>query len=569
MRKLKKAIFTLVVFILTFSLAAFSGCVASITCISHVDENRDGKCDHCKQKVKVEEETNVEKITMKTLPNKTYYALNDTVLDLTGGVITVTYNDGTPEADLPLDAEGVSVTTPSMVSEGKKGVSVTYGGKRTSFTIEVGVAKFVVSFDLCYEGGTSIQSQDVMINSYASAPEEPVRDGYDFIGWYTTKEYGVLFDFAMTPITENTTVYAKWAQKFIVTYAANYTGGEDIEDYTTNGKADSTKRPADRTGYNFAGWYKDAACSEPFSFDTEITGDTTVYAKWVSDNVQMYTVTFDHNYGETHETSETRVAEGATVAMPATPTRDSVSTKGHQASDFVFGGWYTDAECKNQYDFSEAVTANITLYAKWTGTYIFEAEHVSFIDPSTGLPMQGMGASGGSVGANMVDSPAPGMEGINASNGYYVTYLYSPGLTLSFIIESDRDVSDATLIFRISAESAPYAITPTGDDGVTDNGTKLSQYIIMLNDVAINYETIEILDVSGHTSTGNRRPFSDFTIAVNLSLKKGQNVFSFITANTNGMGGTMAATAPVIDCIKVQTSAELSWDPITSNEFGQ
>lgn len=569
MRKLKKAIFTLVVFILTFSLAAFSGCVASITCISHVDEDRNGKCDHCKQKVTLEEETNVEKITMKTLPNKTYYALNDTKLDLTGGVITVTYNDGTPEADLALDAEGVSVTTPSMTSGGMKGVSVSYGGKRTSFTIEVGVAKFEVSFDLCYEGGTGIESQNIAVNSFASAPEKPVRDGYDFIGWYTTEEYDVLFDFAITPITENMTLYAKWSQKFMVTYAANYAGGEDIKDYTTNGKADSGKRPAERTGYNFAGWYRDADCKEPFNFDTEITANTTIYAKWVADNVQMYTVTFDHNYGETHVTSQTQVAEGSPVATPATPQRDSVSTKGHQVSDFTFGGWYTDAECKNEYDFSTAVTQDLTLYAKWTGLYVFEAEHVSFIDPNTGLPMQGMGASGGSQGANMVDSPAPGMEGINASNGYYVTYLYSRGLTLTFMINSDRDVSDATLIFRISAENVPFALCPSGGGDYTENGTLRSDYMIMLNGKPINYETIEITDVTGHTSTGGRRPFSDFTIAVNLTLKKGMNTFAFTTANTNGMGGTMAATAPVIDCIKVQTSAELNWDPITSNEFGQ
>jgi len=32
---------------------------------------------------------------------------------------------------------------------------------------------------------------------------------------------------------------------------------------------------------------------------------------------------------------------------------------------YDFAGWYTDADCTTAYDFSSAVTADITLYAKW------------------------------------------------------------------------------------------------------------------------------------------------------------------------------------------------------------
>ncbi len=34
-----------------------------------------------------------------------------------------------------------------------------------------------------------------------------------------------------------------------------------------------------------------------------------------------------------------------------------------------FGGWFTDADCKNPYNFDNAVTDNITLYAKWSPAY--------------------------------------------------------------------------------------------------------------------------------------------------------------------------------------------------------
>ena len=49
-------------------------------------------------------------------------------------------------------------------------------------------------------------------------------------------------------------------------------------------------------------------------------------------------------------------ASGSTVTKPADPTREG----------YAFGGWYTDEACTKAYDFSAAVTADMTLYAKWT-----------------------------------------------------------------------------------------------------------------------------------------------------------------------------------------------------------
>ncbi len=48
-------------------------------------------------------------------------------------------------------------------------------------------------------------------------------------------------------------------------------------------------------------------------------------------------------------------ASGSTVAKPADPTREG----------YTFAGWYTDEACTEAYDFSVAVTADMTLYAKW------------------------------------------------------------------------------------------------------------------------------------------------------------------------------------------------------------
>ena len=119
--------------------------------------------------------------------------------------------------------------------------------------------------------------------------------------------------------------------------------------------------PADPTasGWTFKGWYRESACTNAYDFSTPITGDVTLYAKWTEEGTTptptYYTVTFDANGHGTAPAAQT-VEEGKTVTKPADPA----------ASGWTFGGWYTEKEGKNAFDFSTAVTGSITLYAKWT-----------------------------------------------------------------------------------------------------------------------------------------------------------------------------------------------------------
>ena len=68
---------------------------------------------------------------------------------------------------------------------------------------------------------------------------------------------------------------------------------------------------------------------------------------------QAHRVKFDTQGGSSIDNQTP--ASGSTVAKPADPTREG----------YTFGGWYTDAACTKAYDFSAAVTADMTLYAKW------------------------------------------------------------------------------------------------------------------------------------------------------------------------------------------------------------
>lgn len=220
-----------------------------------------------------------------------------------------------------------------------------------------GTPTYTVTFD-ANGHGTAPASQTVLSGYTATEPTAPTAAGWVFGGWYKEVACTNAFDFA-TPITGNITLYAKWTEEgttpvptyYTVTFDANGHGIAPAVQTVESGK--TAAKPADptETGWVFGGWYKEKECTNSFDFATPITGNITLYAKWT---VAAYTVTFDANGHGTAPAAQT-VEHGKTAAKPANPT----------ASGWTFKGWYKEAACTNAYDFSTAVTGDITLYAKW------------------------------------------------------------------------------------------------------------------------------------------------------------------------------------------------------------
>ena len=73
--------------------------------------------------------------------------------------------------------------------------------------------------------------------------------------------------------------------------------------------------------------------------------------------VKRYTVTFDANGKDAAIPDSQRVKEGKAATEPSTKP---------QCKGYTFAGWYTDEACTQAYDFSAPVTADLTLFAKWT-----------------------------------------------------------------------------------------------------------------------------------------------------------------------------------------------------------
>lgn len=99
----------------------------------------------------------VSSIMVSTLPDKTEYIQNQDTLDVTGGKITVYYNDGTNEI-INLTSNMVSGFDNSTV--GTKTLTVTYGGKSTSYKIEI-----VNSTENEFAGGDGTEDNPYLIST--------------------------------------------------------------------------------------------------------------------------------------------------------------------------------------------------------------------------------------------------------------------------------------------------------------------------------------------------------------------------------------------------------------------
>ncbi len=125
-----------------------------------------------------------------------------------------------------------------------------------------------------------------------------------------------------------------------------------------------------RGSFRLRGWYYDADFTLPFSYESPITEDITLYAKWV----EVFTITYYKN-------------DGSDLNMQQEYDRDTVIQLSApvfgEREDYGFLGWsLTEGENNslNYYSFDEiTITSDLTLYAVWTSDIIT----ITYIDTSS------------------------------------------------------------------------------------------------------------------------------------------------------------------------------------------
>jgi len=134
---------------------------------------------------------------------------------------------------------------------------------------------------------------------------------------------------------------------YLVTFEEN--GGTSVTDITVS--VISSSPVTTKTGFTFAGWFTDSACTSAITFPYTVTQATTLYAKWVDNSAATFAVTYEENGG----TSVTDVTVSVISSSP-------VSTK----TGYTFVGWFTNSACTGSaITFPYTVTQATTLYAKW------------------------------------------------------------------------------------------------------------------------------------------------------------------------------------------------------------
>jgi uncharacterized repeat protein (TIGR02543 family) len=188
--------------------------------------------------------------------------------------------------------ETASVPTPTRAGYTFLGWSATDGGSVISLPYSPGVNQDITlyakwsanSFTVTFNSnqGTPVSAGSFVTDATVTAPSNPTRTGYTFLGWSDT-DGGNLVSFPYAPgVIENITLYAKWS---INTYLVNYNskGGTSVAagSFVYGGQVTSAPRKPYRSGAVFIGWSAtDGGSVISFPYSPGVASNVTLYAKW-------------------------------------------------------------------------------------------------------------------------------------------------------------------------------------------------------------------------------------------------------------------------------------------------
>lgn len=199
------------------------------------------------------------------------------------------------------------------------------------------------------DGTTFAPAQTIDRGGKFTEPAEPSKENHTFAGWYNgDKPFDFDADTTNAPNVLN--LVAKWdINKYTVKFVSEH--GSFADQTIEHGKTIDTDKltPPIVEGFTFDGWYADKAHETKFDFNTQITSDTKVYAKWTAKD---YEVSFITEHGNAP----------ASQNVPYNETADDPGKL--TAEGYTFIGWYADEAHKTKFDFSTPITGDTKVYAK-------------------------------------------------------------------------------------------------------------------------------------------------------------------------------------------------------------
>ena len=189
-----------------------------------------------------------------------------------------------------------------------------------------------------------------------------------------------------------------------VYFTVNYGESPDFVNYTSGGGVYRYKvGDAEASGvFSATGHYN--FCDSPIACDAR----GNLY--YINDSGTLFKlnagVKVSFSAGEGSKVDFQTTAANGSVAKPADPTREG----------YTFAGWYTDEACTEAYDFSVAVTADMTLYAKWVKNAVNPGGNGgSGSNGGSGNAGTGSGSGNGTNGQQTGGAVAPGQKPVSST----------------------------------------------------------------------------------------------------------------------------------------------------------
>lgn len=432
--------------------------------------------DDAKDKEEIQSAVELLAVRFKTEGDTLRNVTGDLLLDATFGKATITWSS---DKESVIDNDGkvtrgdddVVVTLTATIKVNKLSEN-----KNFEVTVKALVyTTYVVSFSPS-GGSPSPEAQTVREGQLAVKPLDPTRDRYALEGWYLEEE---LYDFS-TPITKAISLTAKWTiVEPLVSFNLGYAGGVQIDPQRLDLNDKATK-PADptREGYKFEGWTLN---DNDFDFETPITDDTVLTAKWEQEEV---VISFDLGYGVNPENQT--IGVGGLIVEPVVEARDR----------FEFLGWYLEDAIFN---FTTPVTVDTHLVARWeqlTAIVTFDANGGSPTPATETLE----------IGKTLAEPAEPTRDGYD-----FLGWLDGA----SVYVFGEPVEKDLNLIASWVESNIVISATILGPDAITHYiGTRtfdpLSEYTAIDNDSGEEYELV---------ASGVYNPNFPYTYNYTVSLK--------------------------------------------------
>ena len=295
--------------------------------------------------------------------------------------------------------------------------------------------------------------------------------------------------------------------KLEATFTADGTTFAPAQTIDRGGKFTEPAKPP-KENHTFAGWYNG---DEPFDFDADTTNAPNVLelvAKW---NINQYTVKFVSDHGSF---ADQTIEHGKTIET------DKLTIP--KVEGYTFDGWYTtDDTDSTEFDFTQPIKSNTTVYAKWTANDYYVSFFTEHGDPPTS---QNVKYNGTAKDPGTLTEEGYTFDGWYADENRTIEFDFTKPITSNTKVYAKWTANDYEVSFITEHGDAPasqnvkYNGTATNPGELTEDGyTFIGWYADEAHKTKFDFSTPITGDTKVYAKWEKNAPVLPDTYALNVS----------------------------------------------------